>query len=429
MKRLILILAMLSIAAAAKAQSSLPFKQVGAYCLNAGTWIPVNGAINGTGLSIGVPQQVSLYGLNAATTWYGLQCDASGNLTPGGAAGGDLSGTYPNPTVSSLKGVALPTLAAGCLESAGASGPFSWTACATSTPSFSVLSSGTNTTAAMLVGTGASLAASGSGTITATAVPASGLTGSTLAAAVTASSLTSLGGGAVGTAAFVNTGTSGATIPLYNAIGNFSGANNFSGSNSFTAAQNFNATGTATSGANFPSNGLNFKGSYWNSSAAAANVLGISLVNGTGTNPTQTAQFMITGSDSGAASYLFGQGATGFQFNISAAFLAQFSITNLTAGRVYQLPDAAGTVALAPGVQAFGIATLAAGTVTVSNAAACTPSATCVYKLTNCALNGTAAVGTPGVGTISVGTSFVINSYTAVAGVAVDVSKICWQIN
>lgn len=42
---------------------------------------------------------------------------------------------------------------------------------------FSGLTSGTNTTAAMVVGTGASLAASGSGTITATAAPISGVTG------------------------------------------------------------------------------------------------------------------------------------------------------------------------------------------------------------------------------------------------------------
>jgi hypothetical protein len=65
----------------------------------------------------------------------------------------------------------------------------------------------------------------------------------------------------------------------------------------------------------------------------------------------------------------------------------------------------------------------------VSNAAACTPSATCVYKLTNCGLNGSTAVGVPAIGTVSVGTSFVINSYTAIAGVAADSSNICWQIN
>lgn len=50
------------------------------------------------------------------------------------------------------------------------------TAVATSAP-FSALTGSTNTTAAMVVGTGASLSVSGSGTITATAVPLSGVTG------------------------------------------------------------------------------------------------------------------------------------------------------------------------------------------------------------------------------------------------------------
>lgn len=76
-----------------------------------------------------------------------------------------------------------------------------------------------------------------------------------------------------------------------------------------------------------------------------------------------------------------------------------------------------------------GIATLSSGTITVSNAAACTPSATCTYKLTNCGINGSSAIGTPSVGTVVAGTSFVINSYTAIAGIAVDSSIICWQIN
>lgn len=58
---------------------------------------------------------------------------------------------------------------------------------------FASLTSGTNNTAAMIVGTGGSLSAAGSGTITATAVPASALTGGTLAAGVTGSSLTGVG--------------------------------------------------------------------------------------------------------------------------------------------------------------------------------------------------------------------------------------------
>lgn len=61
------------------------------------------------------------------------------------------------------------------------------------TPAFNNITSGTNTQAAMLVGTGASLGTTGSGTITATAVPASGITGTTLASSVVTSSLTTVG--------------------------------------------------------------------------------------------------------------------------------------------------------------------------------------------------------------------------------------------
>ena len=76
-----------------------------------------------------------------------------------------------------------------------------------------------------------------------------------------------------------------------------------------------------------------------------------------------------------------------------------------------------------------GYATLSAGTVTVSTTSACTPSASCTYKLTNCGLNSSTAIGVPSIGTVVSGTSFVINSYTALAALAVDSSHICWQIN
>lgn len=62
-----------------------------------------------------------------------------------------------------------------------------------SAPTFDTIGSGTNTAAAMVVGSGASLGVTSSGTISATAVPASGITGTTLASGVTASSLTSVG--------------------------------------------------------------------------------------------------------------------------------------------------------------------------------------------------------------------------------------------
>lgn len=80
---------------------------------------------------------------------------------------------------------------------------------------FSALTSSTNTTAAMVVGSGATLAASGSGTITATAVPASGITGTTLASSVVTSSLTTVGtittGTWTGTSIAVANGGTGAT--------------------------------------------------------------------------------------------------------------------------------------------------------------------------------------------------------------------------
>lgn len=93
--------------------------------------------------------------------------------------------------------------------------------------SFDAITSGTNTTATMVVDTGASITASGSGTITATALPASGLTGTTLASGITASSLTSVGTltglSVAGTGTITSTsasalavGANGATNPAFN---------------------------------------------------------------------------------------------------------------------------------------------------------------------------------------------------------------------
>lgn len=75
-----------------------------------------------------------------------------------------------------------------------------------------------------------------------------------------------------------------------------------------------------------------------------------------------------------------------------------------------------------------GVATLVAGTATVSTASACAVGSTCNYKLTNCG-GGSAVIGTLSLGAVSAGTSFVINSLTAVAGVSADTSLVCWQIN
>jgi len=69
----------------------------------------------------------------------------------------------------------------------------SWVTVGGGAGAFSSLSGGTNTTAAMVVGTGASLGVSGSGTIAATSAPAAGLTGTALAVAIVTSSLTAVG--------------------------------------------------------------------------------------------------------------------------------------------------------------------------------------------------------------------------------------------
>ena len=100
---------------------------------------------------------------------------------------------------------------------------------------FSSLTGGTNTAAAMVVGSGASLSISGSGTIAATSCPASALTGTTLATGISISSLTQVGTIGVGvwqgspiSPTYITTGTSGANIPLLNGANVFSGACRFS---------------------------------------------------------------------------------------------------------------------------------------------------------------------------------------------------------
>ena len=77
---------------------------------------------------------------------------------------------------------------------------------------FSAITSGTNTTAAMVVGTGASLTASGSGVIAATTMPTSGLSGTILAAEFPAltGDVTTPGGSLATTVAQVN----GAAVPV-----------------------------------------------------------------------------------------------------------------------------------------------------------------------------------------------------------------------
>lgn len=96
------------------------------------------------------------------------------------AASGGLTLTFANPSAGNvqlgLTGWPASLISTDCLTNNGTT--LSWGACGSGTPpAFSAVTSGTNTAAAMLVGTGGSLGVTGSGTITASGVPVTGVTG------------------------------------------------------------------------------------------------------------------------------------------------------------------------------------------------------------------------------------------------------------
>jgi hypothetical protein len=103
----------------------------------------------------------------------------------------------------------------------------------------------------------------------------------------------------------------------------------------------------------------------------------------------------------------------------------------LAANVALAMPSSGGTLATTPGVQAWGLATLVAGTVTVSSATTCTPNATtCSYQLTRCNANASTGIGSLSVGAIVGGTSFTINSLSPTATVlTTDLSSVCWKVN
>ena len=176
---------------------------------------------SGTGASPSVAQFNARWvkNLNAAslTATFPAVSTVSANgvvMVAAGANAGTIAATSPD-TITSGAGTTgaggSVTVSAGCgaLVSKVSTGLFvSGNLCGGSGSSaFSALTSSTNTTAAMLVGTGASLGASGSGTIAATSMPTTGLTGQvTLAQLPTLSANTVLG-------ALTGTTPSGLALP------------------------------------------------------------------------------------------------------------------------------------------------------------------------------------------------------------------------
>jgi hypothetical protein len=138
-----------------------------------------------------------------------------GSSTPGRVADTGQTARTAVALGTCIVGIALQSATVGGAVLVAFDGTGIYGAGAASSVSFSGISSGTNTTAAMAVGTGASLDVSGSGTINAT----------------------TLGGS--------SKGTSGATIPLLNGANTYSGVSIFqNSSDSTTAFRVLNAAGT-----------------------------------------------------------------------------------------------------------------------------------------------------------------------------------------
>lgn len=139
-------------------------------CADAGATAPTSGWVLGIALSTAAA--------NANTT---VLLAPGYNAASGGGSGystidSNGSAITQRSTVNFIQGT---NMTVSCVDNAGATrSDCTFTSSATASTAFSALTGSTNTTAAMVVGSGATLGTSGTGTITATAMPLSGLTAS-----------------------------------------------------------------------------------------------------------------------------------------------------------------------------------------------------------------------------------------------------------
>jgi lysophospholipase L1-like esterase len=163
---------------------------------------------------------------------------------------------------------------------------------------------------------------------------------------------------------------------------------------------------TATSSVSYSSTTQWFRTNCWHAGGDQYGDFGWQNVSGgSGTDATQTMTLLFAGGCAGTKAL------------------------DLTAAGTVKLP--AVTVNGVPLSQptANGVANLASGTVTISTAAACSPSSTCKYQVSNCGIGSSTALGIPTIGPVTAGTSFVINSESAVATLVTgDNSLVCYQI-
>ena len=239
--------------------------------LTNGTALPISG-ISGLGTAVGIALGVNVGSAGAFVVNGGaLGTPSSGTLTSATGLPISTGLTGAGTGVLTALGVNVGTAGSVLVNSGALGTPSSGTATNLTGLPFSSLASATNTTGALVVGSGASLGVSGTGSITATAAPLGGLTGlgtgigTALAANVGSAGAPVINGGAGGTPSSL-TLTSATGLPT---------AGILAAAVTYAKIQNESAStllGNPTGGAAAPSEvtlgtGLSFAGSVLNATA------------------------------------------------------------------------------------------------------------------------------------------------------------------